>query len=166
MVKAGQPDWRACPWLPLLQSGAVVVYELIYANYSKQCLAHRISYYYYFQLSHQDWAFEKAYFIRGLKKTSCTTCSSTLLKTSRKTCKFHFLIGSSRISICGLQSLEGQAVESEEFFFFPITVQGNLHPFFQYCKWISTLGGGRELLIALNQLMQRACFKAFILKAV
>lgn len=30
--------------------------------------------------------------------------------------EFHFLIGSSRIFICGLESLEEQRVESQEFF--------------------------------------------------
>lgn len=49
--------------------------------------------------------------------------------------KFHFLIGSSRISICRVESLEGQAVEFEEFFFFPTTLQENLNPFSQYYKW-------------------------------
>ena len=48
--------------------------------------------------------------------------------------KFHFLIGSSRISICGLESLEEKTVEFEEFSFFPATVQAKECPFAQNHK--------------------------------
>lgn len=48
--------------------------------------------------------------------------------------KVHFLKGSSRISICGLESLEEQTVEFEEFFFPPATVQAKLYPFSHYHK--------------------------------
>lgn len=57
--------------------------------------------------------------------------------------KFHFLIRSSRIAICGLESLE-QTVESEEFSFFPATVQANLYPFSQYHKPASIMSQNKN----------------------
>lgn len=60
-------------------------------------------------------------------------------QTSTIIYKFHFLIGSSRISICELESPEEQTVEFEESSSFPATVQVNLYPFSPYYKGASML---------------------------
>lgn len=72
-------------------------------------------------------------------------CESIVPQSSTKIIyKVHFLKGSSRISICGLESLEEQTVEFEEFFFLPATVQAKLYPFSQYHKPASIMRKNKD----------------------
>lgn len=76
--------------------------------------------------------------------------------------KFHFLIGSFWVPICGLEALEEQTVEFEELFFFPAIVQGNLHPFSQYYKLASIRRKNPEDLHCIT-LMRGHVFKMRLL---